>query len=119
MNSSWEAAFTWRESETARLHRDPPAPSWVGGTAAEQPDRDTDGVDGARWPLRALTNQILPYSHEPILQHAGDLTARSQKATGRLLGPATTMEVALHHTASSSRLLQERAQLRTEQKFKN
>lgn len=113
MNSSWEAAFTWRESETARLHRDPPAPSWV-----EQPDHDTDGVDGARWPMRAPTNQIIPYSHEPILQHAGDLTARSQKATGRLLGPATTMEVALHQTALSSRLLQERAQLRTEQKFK-
>lgn len=43
MNSSWEAAFTWRESETAHLHRDPPAPSWV-----EQPDRDIDAVDGAR-----------------------------------------------------------------------
>lgn len=68
--------------------------------------------------MRAPTNQIIPYSHEPILQHAGDLTARSQKATGRLLGPATTMEVALHQTALSSRLLQERAQLRTEQKFK-
>lgn len=73
MNSSWEAAFTWRESETARLHRDPPAPSWVGSTAAEQPERDTDGVDGARWPPRALTNQIILYSHEPSSNTQGIL----------------------------------------------
>lgn len=38
MSSLWEAAFTRRKSETARLHRDPPAPSWVGGTAADVQD---------------------------------------------------------------------------------